>query len=288
METTSCDQNTPFVSIGMPVYNGENYIRLALDSLLSQSFFNFEIIISDNASEDKTGEIVKNYAKNDPRIKYFLQDRNIGPAANYKFVLDKAIGFFFMWAAHDDTWDQNWIEVLLSEIRDDDLGVRGAIRFLCGKRIEMRYLRNYKMGAQLSCFLGNENNYRCHYVYSLFRRSSLLACDFSPLTMDYSPDNIFIFSLIRKGNFRSTRKTAMTFRVHPDNLGLQYGKEWKGLKKILYRIHPLRYYIYHINYINSTMTKILFITLIPFKHTYAQISFWLRGAHELITGKRYM
>jgi len=278
----------PIVSIGMPVYNGENYISLALDSLLSQSFVNFEIIISDNASEDKTVEIIKDYAARDSRIKYVLQEKNIGAPANYKFVLDKAIGEFFMWAAHDDAWDTNWIEVLINEIQDDDIGVRGSIRFLCDDRIEIRHLHDYKKGAQLSCFFGNENNYRCHYVYSIFRRSLLSACDFSALTKDYSPDNLFIFSLLRYGNFRSTINTSMTFRIHRGNLGSQYSKKWAGIRKIIYRIYPLRYYIYHINYIDSSTKIIAFIFLAPVKHIYAQISFWLRGARELITGKRYI
>jgi len=288
MKSISPNPSKPKVSIGIPVYNGENYINLALDSLLSQSFVNFEIIISDNASEDKTREIIKTYAARDSRIKYFFQEKNIGAPANYRFVLDNATGEYFMWAAHDDVWDTNWIEVLVNEIREDDIGVRGAIRFSCDDRIETRHLRDYKKGAQLTCFFGNENNYRCHYIYSIFRRSLLSNCDFSALTKNYSPDNLLIFSLLRYGNFRSTRNTSMTFRIHQGNLGSQYSKKWAGIRKIIYRIHPLRYYIYHINYIESSTKIIAFCFLAPVKHIYAQISFWFRGARELITGRRYI
>lgn len=278
----------PLVSIGLPVYNGEKYIQQALDSLINQSYTNIEIIVSDNASNDKTNEILKKYQSQDDRIKLFTQKTNIGPAPNYKFVLERSSGDFFMWAAHDDTWDKNWVDVLLKEIRDDDFGVRGSIQFMCESRIEMRYLRDYKKNSQLAMFLGNENNYRCHYTYSLFRRKDLLACDFSALTLDYSPDNLFIFSLLRFGNFRSTKKTSMTFRIHQDNLGLQYSKQWKGVKKILYRIHPARYYKYHLLYIDNILTKAFFIALVPPKHLYAQMSYWFRGAKELVTGKRYI
>jgi len=66
------------VSIGMPVYNGEKYIREALDSLLAQTFADFELVISDNASTDGTEAICRNYAEQDARIKYFDSKRILG------------------------------------------------------------------------------------------------------------------------------------------------------------------------------------------------------------------
>ncbi|MDO9318880.1 MAG: glycosyltransferase [Gammaproteobacteria bacterium] len=92
----------PKVSIGMPVYNGEKFIREALDSLLTQTFTDFELIISDNASTDRTEAICREYAERDQRIRYLRQIKNFGPDANFKCVLNEAIGMYFMWAAHDD------------------------------------------------------------------------------------------------------------------------------------------------------------------------------------------
>ena len=84
--------NKPKVSIGMPVYNGEKHLRQSLDALVSQSFKDFELIISDNASTDKTRDICIEYCEQDDRIKYFRQSINIGGWPNFKYVLDKAQG----------------------------------------------------------------------------------------------------------------------------------------------------------------------------------------------------
>ena len=92
----------PLVSIGVPVFNGEKTLARMLDSLLSQTFGDFEIIISDNASTDKTAYIAKGYAGMDQRIRYLRQAGNIGPERNFKYVLDEAHGQFFMWSASDD------------------------------------------------------------------------------------------------------------------------------------------------------------------------------------------
>jgi len=95
----------PLVSIGMPVYNGEPHIRQALDSLLAQDYENFELIISDNASTDRTQEICLSYAARDKRIQYYRNQTNMGIAWNFIRVLELSSGEYFMWAAHDDYWD---------------------------------------------------------------------------------------------------------------------------------------------------------------------------------------
>jgi glycosyltransferase involved in cell wall biosynthesis len=100
----------PKVSIGMPVYNGEHFIREALDSLLAQTFTEFELIISDNGSSDATEAICKEYAAKDRRIRYVRQAENRGAGANFQFVLDESVGEYFMWAAADDRWGNTFVE----------------------------------------------------------------------------------------------------------------------------------------------------------------------------------
>ena len=111
-------QIRPKVTIGLPVYNGEKFIRKNLDSLLSQSYPYFELIISDNASTDSTSSICKEYEKKDKRIRYIRQKKNMGAVWNFYFVLHQAKHDFFMWAAADDLWDRTFLEknvnVLLS------------------------------------------------------------------------------------------------------------------------------------------------------------------------------
>ena len=75
---------SPRVTIGMPVYNGERYIKAALDSILAQTFTDFEVVISDNASTDRTAQICRAYT--DRRVKYFHQGRHTGAAQNYNKV----------------------------------------------------------------------------------------------------------------------------------------------------------------------------------------------------------
>jgi len=105
--------NIQQVSIGMPVYNGAKFIHEALDSLLAQTFTDFELIISDNASTDETEAICREYAAKDSRIRYVRQSTNLGAVANFKFVLDEAVGEYFMWAAADDVWRSKCIEHLI-------------------------------------------------------------------------------------------------------------------------------------------------------------------------------
>jgi glycosyltransferase involved in cell wall biosynthesis len=92
----------PQLSIGLPVYNGENYVSESLDTLLAQTFTDFELIISDNASTDGTEEICRGYAAEDSRIRYLRQPHNIGAAPNHNFLVQQAHGKLFKWAAHDD------------------------------------------------------------------------------------------------------------------------------------------------------------------------------------------
>ena len=95
-------KNSPRVAIGLPVYNGENYLRHALDGILAQTYTDFELIISDNASTDRTQEICLAYAARDARIRYERANINLGAAKNFNRAFELANSEYFMWAAHDD------------------------------------------------------------------------------------------------------------------------------------------------------------------------------------------
>ncbi len=99
----------PKISIGVPVFNGQNFIKARLDSILNQSFTDFEVIISDNNSTDLTLEICKEYAKKDKRIHLTKQEKNIGLFWNYKFVLDNSLGDYFVIANVDDLWEKDFL-----------------------------------------------------------------------------------------------------------------------------------------------------------------------------------
>ena len=108
------------VSIGLPVFNGEDFLAQALDSILGQDFADFEVIIADNASTDRTAEICKQYVAKDPRIKYVRHPKNMGAAKNYNYVVNASSGEFFKWAAHDDVLAPEFLSACLEEFEDAD------------------------------------------------------------------------------------------------------------------------------------------------------------------------
>ncbi len=112
------ERTSPSVTIGVPVYNGESTLRPALDSLLAQTFGDFELIISDNASVDGTERICREYAVKDGRIRYMRQSTNIGVGANFRFVLDEARCKYFMWAASDDVWSLDFVALNCGFLED--------------------------------------------------------------------------------------------------------------------------------------------------------------------------
>lgn len=109
----------PIVSIGMPVYNGERYLAETLDSLLAQSFSDFEIIISDNASTDGTGEISRRYQRKDPRVHYFRNDQNIGAAPNFNRVVELSRAPLFHGSAYDDLYDPSFLKRCVAALERD-------------------------------------------------------------------------------------------------------------------------------------------------------------------------
>lgn len=90
------------VSVGLPVYNGQRFLRACLDSLLAQTFTGFELIIADNGSSDATPDIVAEYATRDARIRFERSTTNQGAASNHRRVLGLARGQFFKWCGADD------------------------------------------------------------------------------------------------------------------------------------------------------------------------------------------
>ena len=109
----------PKVSIGLPVYNGEAFIGEAIESILDQTFTDFELLISDNASTDRTPEICRRYADGDARVRYSCNEANLGAAANYNRVFHLARGDYFRWAAHDDKLAPDYLAACVAVLDRD-------------------------------------------------------------------------------------------------------------------------------------------------------------------------
>jgi hypothetical protein len=106
------------VSIGLPVYNGERWLSEAVDSILAQTFTDFELILSDNASTDGTAALCQEYAHQDSRVRYVRNGRNIGGNPNSTQVFLMARGEYFRWAAHDDRCEPSLLERLVKDLDD--------------------------------------------------------------------------------------------------------------------------------------------------------------------------
>jgi glycosyltransferase involved in cell wall biosynthesis len=103
-------KTAPRLTIGLPVYNGKNYLAESLEALLGQSYEDFELLISDNASTDNTADICRHYARRDSRIRYIRQPRNIGLNPNHNFVIRQARGELFKMASHDDLYARDLLK----------------------------------------------------------------------------------------------------------------------------------------------------------------------------------
>lgn len=173
------NSHIPTVSIGMPVHNGEPYIRAALEALLAQTFTDFELIISDNASTDNTELICREYAGRDTRIYYFRHEKNQGASANFQFVLDQARGEFFIWAACDDVRSPDFISINLDFLRKnpDFVASTSPVRFDGGEFDEIKMgdasLTGERPQRIIGFFTGWHANGR---FYSLMRKEALKDC----------------------------------------------------------------------------------------------------------------
>jgi glycosyltransferase involved in cell wall biosynthesis len=165
------------------VYNGENYLEDALDSILAQTFTDFELIISDNASTDRTHEICQAYAVKDPRIRYYRNEQNQGAALNFNNVFEQSCGEYFKWAAHDDIIAPGYLSKCVEVLDNDDSIV------LCNSR---------------AAFIDENGEVIAYYIIKLNKVNS-------PKPHDRFGDLIFfhhwcfdVFGLIRSDALRKT------------------------------------------------------------------------------------
>ena len=133
--STSSPETSPLVSVGLPVYNGENYIVEAIHSVLGQTLTDLELIIQDNASTDRTEEICRALQAKDSRIRYFRNPRNLGAAPNYNLTYSLARGRYFKWLAHDDRIEPGYLEAAVAtlEAQPDVVLCNSVVRYIDGE-----------------------------------------------------------------------------------------------------------------------------------------------------------
>ena len=192
----------PLVSIGMPVYNAEKFIRQALDSLLKQDYEHFEVIISDNHSTDATREICLDYTARDERVRYFRNEMNVGAIRNFNKVFEISQGEYFMWAAHDDLREPNYISSCL-EIMEMNPNV-----ILCCSSTLLNEDGNLRESEEDFTTVGMPLHRRfrkilwnntCASIYGLMRRSVLRKTGLFRDTI--GSDNLLLAELSLMGEF---------------------------------------------------------------------------------------
>ncbi len=175
------DQNRPLVTIGMPAYNEERYIVEALDSLLAQTFTDFELIISDNASTDQTYAICQEYARKDSRVVYQRQPENVGARKNIQDLLKGAQSRYFMWAAADDVWDPKFLELLVHALEADPKSASAFVLFVKmdedGNEIS-RHLTDYSGSNAVIRIAKFAYHHDDCCFYGLFRRDKIVDVQF--------------------------------------------------------------------------------------------------------------
>lgn len=255
----------PLVSIGMPVYNGAKFICNALDSLLAQTFTNFELIISDNASTDNTEAICKRYSESDSRIRYVRQIVNLGAIGNFQYVLDEAVGEYFMWAAYDDLRSPEFIDVLVKKLIENKdyssaFGVFSEIDD-SGKLLRKDIILNFSGEAPLEriCkYWLDFRSLRDVWIYGLHQRSALKKMRLMPWAW-VNRDNplngahpVLTFMLAQGKYYFINNKVIFFRRV------LQKGSLWtKDLKNSGFIWRELKYLILKVNLIIRSVKEVV-------------------------------
>jgi glycosyltransferase involved in cell wall biosynthesis len=211
---------TPRVTIGLPVRNGTRYIRAAIDSILAQSFGDFEVVISDNASTDDTGEICRAYAAQDRRIRYIRQPSDIGANANFNGLVAHASAPYFKWASSDDVAGPELLARCV-EVLDADPSVVlvHALTQPIGPGGEL--LRAYDPGLRLMHDRPSERLRAlfgmlrfCNAQYGVMRTSTLRR---TPLFGDFVGSDIcFLAELSLHGKFYEVQEALLFRRFHAE------------------------------------------------------------------------
>lgn len=212
--------SSPSVSIGLPVYNGEQFIDEAIQSVLRQSHSGFELVISDNASTDSTSEICLGYAERDERIRYLRSGTNHGAAWNFNRVFELSRGQYFKWLNHDDCWDP-----LMLERSVDVLETAPSDVVLCYPKTLFidehgSVIEHYEDRLDLRCAdparrLGNliRNLRRCNALFGLMRTRDLERTRLLGAYID--ADRTLLAELSMLGQFWELDERLFMRRMHP-------------------------------------------------------------------------
>ena len=246
----------PRVSIAIPVFNGELTIRKTINALINQSYENFEILISDNASTDATEEICRAFVLRDPRIRYIRQPSNIGASANFRFLLNAAESRYFMFAAADDNWSPLFLEKLLIVMLQDE----GCVLAFCDFVIRFRETgREVKIPVSSSCsnsplvrYVSRIIDMQPHLIYGLFRRDYIKPTDL--VGFDFFDCHISLIMALR-GRIRIVNETLYTWEISQTRRS--YSLTNKRIDYLSFFVAQLGLFLKHFSLVKSIIPIIL-------------------------------
>jgi glycosyltransferase involved in cell wall biosynthesis len=219
----------PTLSIGMPVYNGAKYLEYTLECLRKQEFDDVEVLISDNASTDATGEIAQAAAAQDPRIKFVRQPENLGPAENFNYVFRHTRGEFFTWLACDDVFDPRYHRRMVELLR----GRPSAAAAMC----RVRLIDHENNLMEYADEVPNDGDHPdpverfiryaafshwCQYSYGVSRRAAMAKTRL--LLPFWSSDRLWCAELALEGELLREKENLFFVRQHPERLTRRMGR----------------------------------------------------------------
>jgi glycosyltransferase involved in cell wall biosynthesis len=206
----------------MPVFNGQRYVAQAIQSIVSQTFTDWELIISDNASTDGTSNICQSLANRDRRISYSRLPENVGAVANYNRVFRQAGGQYFKWAAHDDLIEPTFIQRCVDTLDADPSAVLAYPRarfidengnFAGDYRVKLATDSNLPSARFAAIALANHKNTHNLEIFGLMRRAAM---DMIPPQGGYAAsDRVFLARLALCGRFVEVPEPLFLSRQHP-------------------------------------------------------------------------
>jgi len=212
------------LTIGMPVRNGGAFIGRALQSLLNQDYSPIDIVVSDNASTDSTETICADICKENPRVQYIRRETPVPAIENFWLTLQDCKTPFFMWAAHDDEWNNSWVSTLLPAIRGSAIGAFGKLFQIDADGVilsdhpahgsVMKYVDIDTQKLRLAKFLmKREANGKANLIYSIFRTEQLRMALESARARDIDFDCAIVFLVLQHGRIASEPSAVFKKRI---------------------------------------------------------------------------
>jgi glycosyltransferase involved in cell wall biosynthesis len=241
--------SAPCVSLGLPVYNGQEFIAETVRSIVAQDYKNFELIITDNASTDETEKICREFVASDPRIKYIRNERNLGAGPNYNLGFELGRGEYFKWCAADDCISPDFIgacvaalnedpDVVLVYGRTETIDKDGKSVPLFGKMTKLHFNSDGVARRFKRDLVDRASNFE---IFGVFRSSALRK---STLHRPYyGSDRTLVTELAMLGKFVFLPNIVFYNRVHPGQSIQIHDKKaivaWQDTSKSLRSKHNL-------------------------------------------------